>query len=162
MPEQLTDEERLNRAVKSVRTYLRDKKEINRLLGGEFETSDEELKQAIMHALMDWNTTPPVLTPVTLSNHPAKQLLVMRAAAIAIQTSGLWHSREHMPSSDGGTSADDHAKASEYSAWLDRITQEYEQKRNDMKLAQNITEALGGMGVPTEYSSYYYVFGQWW
>jgi hypothetical protein len=162
VPELLTDEERLNRAVRSVRTYLRDKKEINRLLGGEFETTDEELKQAIMHALMDWNLSPPVLAAVSLATHPAKQLLVQLAAVHALQSSALWHSREHMPSSDGGTSADDHAKASEYGAWIDRMSQEYERKKNDIKTAQNITDALGGMSMPSEYSAYYYVFGQWW
>lgn len=162
MPEQLSDEERLNRAVKSVRTFLRDKREINRLLGGEFESNDEEIKQSIMHALMDWNTSPPLITPVTLANHPAKQLLVVAAAINAIQSSAIWHSREHMPSSDGGTSADDHAKASEYGAWLDRLTQDYERKKNDVKTASNIAAALGTMGLPSEYSSYYYVFGQWW
>jgi len=162
MPEQLTDDERLNRAVKSVRNYLRDKVELNRLLGGQFESNDEEIKQALMHALMDWNTSPPFLTPVSLSTHPAKNLLVQAAAVHAIQSSALWHSREHMPSSDGGTSADDHAKASEYGAWLDRLTTEYERKKGDIKVAQNITAALVGMGVPSEYSSYYYVFGQWW
>lgn len=162
MPELLSDEERLNRAAKSVRNFLRDKRELNRLLNGEFETTDEELKQAIMSALMDWNTSPPVIGNVTLVNHPAKQLLVQMAAVYAIQGSALWHSREHMPSSDGGTSADDHAKASEYATWLDRLTVDYEKKKGDIKVAQNISQALGGMGMPSEYASYYYVFGQWW
>ena len=159
---QITDEERLARAVKSVRTYLRDKKEINRLLGGEFESSDDEVKQALFNALMDWNNTPPLIQGVNLTTHPNKMLLVMKAGIECIQSARIWHSREHMPSSDGGTSADDHAKAAEYDGILDRLTQEYERKKGDLKTALNIAAAFGNMGMPSEYSSQYYIFGQMW
>lgn len=159
---QITDEERLARAVKSVRTYLRDKKEINRLLNGEFESTDDEVKMAIFNALMDWNTSPPLIQGVTLATHPNKFLLVQKAAIECVQSARMWHSREHMPSSDGGTSADDHAKAAEYDGVIDRLTQEYERKKGDLKTALNIAAAFGNMSMPSEYSSYYYIFGQMW
>lgn len=162
MPDVISDEERLNRAVKSVRNFIRDKRELNRVLGGEFESSDDEIKQAIMQALLDWNMSPPPIPHVTLATHPAKHLLVLGAAIYALQGAAIWHSREHMPSTDGGTSADDHAKASEYGAWLEKLSREYESKKSDIKTALNISMALNGMSTPSEYSSYYYVFGQWW
>lgn len=162
MPETLSDEERLNRAVKSFRTLIRDKKELNRLLGGKFESNDDEAKMAIMASLLDWNTTPPFLAPVGLHNHPAKQLLIQNAALIALQGAGIWHSRERLPSSDGGTSADDHAKAGEYDGWINRFYQDYEKKKADMKLAMNITQALTDQGLPSEYGLWSYVFGYFW
>ncbi len=59
-----------------------------------------------------------------------------------------------MPSSDGGTSGDDHAKAGEYSAWIDRLSAEYERKKSDLKTQLNITAAInGGMGMSSEYAS---------
>jgi hypothetical protein len=132
---EISDEERWTRAVRSLRTYIRDKRELNRLLLGNFESNDPELRQALVQALMDWNMTPPHIGAVGLGNHPNKFLLIQGAAIQALSSAGIWHSREHMPSSDGGTSADDHAKAGEYGAWIERFTQEYERKKSDLKTA---------------------------
>ena len=160
---EISDEERMNRAVRSLRNLLRDKKEINRLLMGNFESSDEELRQALLTGLMDWNVTPPPLAFVTLANHPAKYLLLEGAAIQAMTSAGLWHSREHMPSSDGGTSADDHAKAQEYSGWIERFVADYEKKKIDFKVMQNVQSALGNMSVSSEYSlSFYSLYGEMW
>jgi hypothetical protein len=150
----LSDDERLKRAIQALRTMIRDKKQLNRLLLGHFETDDAELEQCLMSAVMDWNMTPPFLAGVTLATHPNKYLLLQCAALEALRQAGIWHSREHMPSADGGTSGDDHAKAGEYSAWIDRFAQEYERKKLDQKMAQNIAEALGTGGVPSEYGTY--------
>lgn len=157
MPE-MTEEKRMNNAVRCLRLFIRDSKALNRLLLGEFESSDAELRLAIVNAIRDWNSTPPFLGNVSLKNHPAKHLLLEKAAYEAIRSAGIWHSREHMPSSDGGTSADDHAKAGEYTMWLERLEADYERKKADQKTAQNIANALGNMGVPSEYS-YYYILG---
>jgi len=163
MPVEINDEERLRRATRSLRNMLRDKKELNRLLTGQFETSDEELRQCLMQALMDWNSTPPPIGPVSLANHPNKYLLLMGAALQALTSAGIWHSREHMPSSDGGTSADDHAKATEYSGWIERFAAEYERKKSDLKTSINISMALGNMSIMSEYSnSFYTLFGETW
>lgn len=159
---ELSDQERLDRAVRSLRNMIRDKPELNRLLLGSKESSDEELRQALLTALIDWNMTPPQIGHVTLANHPNKGLLLKGAAIEVIRGAGLWHSREHMPSHDGGTSADDHAKASEYMAWMQPLVQEYEQKKSDLKTSINITQAFGSMTTPSEYAHYYSIFGEIW
>lgn len=151
--ETINDEERMNRAVLSLRAFIRDKKALNKLLAGQYESSDEELKMCLQMALEDWNTTPPEIGNVTLGRHPAKFLLITKAALLALTSAGVWHSREHMPSSDGGTSADDHAKAGEYSGWLDRLSNDYERKKSDLKTARNISAALNGMGLASEYAA---------
>lgn len=159
---EINDEERLRRAVKSLRNMIRDKRQLNQLLLGNFETSDDEMKQAIVVALMDWNGSPPILQPHTLANHPRKDLLLQKAALECLQGAGIWHSREHMPSADGGTSADDHAKAGEYSGWIERYYADYERKKSDMKTAQNIQEAYGQMGLSSEYAGGLAIFGEMW
>lgn len=148
---EINDEERMRRAVGSLRNMLRDKKELNRLLMGNHESSDLELRQCILQALMDWNMTPPIISTISLANHPNKFLLLQGAAIEALSSAGLWHSREHMPSADGGTSGDDHAKASEYSGWIARYADSYEKKKSDLKTAINIMNAMQNMGVPSEY-----------
>ena len=152
MSVEISDEERMRRAVITLRHVIRDKPELNRLLLGNTESNDVELRQCLIMALIDWNQTPPILGAVGLADHPNKYLLMQGAAIQALVSAGIWHSREHMPSSDGGTSGDDHAKASEYNAWIDRYQGDYEKKKNDMKTAMNIAAALGNMGVRSEYS----------
>jgi hypothetical protein len=159
MPE-LSQEERMRNAVQCLRYYIRDQRSLNRLLMGNFESSDEECRMAITFALDDWNSTPPLIGRATLAGHPAKNLLILGAAITAVRGAMLWHAREHMPSSDGGTSADDHAKVGEYDAILSRIQSDYEQKKGDFKVAQNIAAALTNQGVPSEYS-YYYFYGEY-
>jgi hypothetical protein len=156
---QISEQERISRAVRCVRHYIRDKKQLNRLLQGQYESDDIEVKQALFFALEDWNNTPPPIGKVSLANHPAKHLLIEAAAIEVIKGAALWHSREHMPSSDGGTSADDHAKANEYTMWLERAIQDYERKKGDYKLQQNLSAALGNMGAPSEYA-FYHLYGE--
>ncbi len=160
---EINDEERMNRAVRSLRNMIRDKKELNRLLVGQYESTDDEMRMAMLHALMDWNTTPPPLRFVTLKNHPNKALLLQAAAIQVLTSAGIWHSREHMPSSDGGTSADDHAKAQEYSGWIERYVADYERKKGDMKVSMNISAALGNQSISSEYAqSFYSLYGEMW
>lgn len=163
MAVELSEADRLDRAVISLRNMIRDKPMLNRLLLGQVESSDEELRQCIIQALIDWNQTPPHIGNATLANHPNKYLLLVGAAIQAMTGAGIWHSREHMPSSDGGTSADDHAKAGEYSGWIRGFIDDYERKKSDQKTAQNISQAMGtGVSVPSEYSYYYSLYGALW
>lgn len=159
---EMNDAERMKRAIRSLRNMIRDKKELNRLLMGHYETNDGELEQCIVQALVDWNMSPPILSPVTLASHPNKHLLLQCAAIQALTGAGIWHSREHMPGSDGGTSADDHAKAGEYSGWIERFEAAYERKKSDQKTAINIAMAMGSMGVMSEYGAQQSMFGEWW
>jgi hypothetical protein len=161
MAEAMNDQQRMERAVRSLRNMLRDKRELNRLLRGENESTDGELRQCIIEALMDWNMTPPQIGNVTIGRHPNKMLLMQKSALNALLSAGIWHSREHMPSSDGGTSADDHAKAGEYSAWIERLAQDYERKKSDQKTAINIARTLGHMSSSSEYAMYE-IWGECW
>lgn len=152
MPEAVNDTDRMEKAVEALRTYIRDKPALNRYLQGQLEHRPDECRQAILSALNDWIVSPPPLGNVTLKNHPAKPLLLQKATIELLRSAMLWHSREHVPTSDGGTSADDHAKLPEYGAIADRLERDYEDKRDRIKTAQNIAAALGNMSVYSEYA----------
>jgi hypothetical protein len=158
----MNDEQVLEKAVGSLRNMIRDKRQLNRLLMGQYESQDDELRQCIIMALIDWNSTPPLLAGVTLRSHPNKYLLLQKAAIEALTQAGVWHSREHMPSSDGGTSGDDHAKAGEYSGWIERWAADYERRKSDLKAALNISAALGNQSMPSEYGLIQNYYGVLW
>lgn len=141
----------IERASDALRTYLKDIPEMNKLLGNKYENDPKALEQFIWMALDDWNITPPPLEPVKLETHPAKSLLLQYAAILALRSAGFWHSRERMPSSDGGTSADDHAKFGEYQGWIGNLFNQYQTDKNNIKKSLNLKNAFGG------FASEYYV-----
>jgi hypothetical protein len=136
--------------INRVRIYIRDSKELNKLLGNKFESDDTAVRQAIIDAINDWNISQPPLTPIDLRTHPAKLLLVRKACVELMKSAMIWHSREHMPSQDGGTSADDHAKFAEYSQWIGMIEADYETKKSALKVSMNVAQCFGGLA--SEYS----------
>lgn len=136
--------------IERIRIYIRDSKELNKLLGNKFESDDTAIRQAILDSINDWNISQPPLTPINLLSHPAKLLLIRKACLELLRSAGIWHSREHMPSQDGGTSADDHAKFSEYSQWIGMIEADYEKKKEALKISINVSQCFGGLA--SEYS----------
>ena len=146
--------ERIDRAVKVLQDYLKDSPNYNLLLGNRYENDPANLKLFIFMALDDWNSTPPPIPPAGISNHPFKSMLIMGAAIWALRSAGIWHSREHMPSSDGGTSADDHAKYNEYKGWINSQVNIYETNKLNTKKSINMNNAFGSF--PSEYASFRY------
>ena len=117
---------------------------MNKLLGGKYENDPKSLELCIFMALDDWNFSPPPIPGVGLANHPAKSLLIECAALMALRSAGIWHSRERMPSADGGTSADDHAKFGEYQGWIQQMYNNYEMKKLNVKKSINMALCFGG------------------
>lgn len=134
--------------------FVRDDIHLNKLLGNKYESDPSQVRQSIVDALFDWNTSDPPITPVSLAAHPAKHLIIRKAAIELLKSAGLWHSREHMPSSDGGTSADDHAKIAEYAQWMQMIERDYEMKKTNMKVSINVASCYGGLS--SEYNYEYF------
>lgn len=143
----------IKKATEVLRTYIKDTPQLNKLLGGKYENDPAAAELCIWMALDDWNATPPPIPATGLKSHPAKSLLIKCAALECLRSAGIWHSREHMPSTDGGTSADDHAKFGEYSNWINNMAQEYQTGKLNVKKSINMAMAFGG------YFSEYYVSG---
>lgn len=144
-------EEVIKRAAEVLRTYIKDSPELNKLLGGKYENDPASIELAIWMALDDWNSTPPLIQATSLSAHPAKSLLIKGAAIEALVMAGIWHHRERMPSADGGTSADDHAK--DYGAFIAKLSSEYQAGKLNVKKSLNASMAFG------EYFSEYFISG---
>ena len=142
--------------IERVRIYIRDTKELNKLLGNKFESDVTAVRYAIIDSINDWNISQPPLAPIDLRSHPAKLLLIKKACIELIRSAMIWHAREHMPSQDGGTSADDHAKFGEYSQWLQVVETDYERKKEALKVSMNVSQCYGGIS-----SEYAYEWENW-
>ena len=146
--------ETLDRALKVLQDYIKDSPTYNKLLGERYENDPTFLKTALFMALDDWNSTPPPIDPVILANHPAKSMLIMGASIWALRSAQIWHARERMPSSDGGTSANDHAKFSQYKSLIDGQISMYETNKLNIKKSIIMNNAFGNFA--SEYASFRY------
>ena len=138
----------LQQFVGLVRTFLRDYGELNRLITGE-EHSDRLIAWAILDALEDFNTTPP-MTAYQLTNFPSKSLLRMGAVINLLESVGLLMTRNHLTFSDGGIQVGVNDKTPLIQSWIQLFTNKYEQKKDRLKVALNIENGWGG-GVHSEY-----------
>lgn len=128
--------------VASVRAYMRDYKELNRLIAGE-ESSDRQIVWAIIDALDDFNTTPP-FTRFSIENFPSRSLLVRATVITLLEGIGLLQTRNHLSFSDGGLQVGVNDKTPFLQAWLQLFSNKYEEKKRNLKVAYNIESAWGG------------------
>ncbi len=138
----------LQQFVGMVRAYMRDYPELNRLITGE-EHSDRLIAWAIIDALEDFNTTPP-MTQFQFSNFPSKGLLLRGAVINLLESVGLLMTRNHLTFSDGGIQVGVSDKTPLIQSWIQLLTNKYEQKKDRLKVAINIEGGWGG-GVHSEY-----------
>jgi len=145
----------MDKAVGRLRKFLRDIDELNKLLEGK-ESTDSQLRMAIEDALDDWNSTPPLITAATLENHPSPRLLLRGAAIEVLNSAGIFYSRNRLNYSDGGITVAVFDRAQDYQAWANRFVQDYENKKNQIKKAINVSAGWGC--VPSEYQE----VNSWW
>src|SRR5512137_77115 len=89
--------------VQTVRLYLRDFAELNRLIAGE-ESSDRMIMWAVMDAMSNFNGTPH-FTSVSFEDLLQKNqqhLLLRMTVEALIESVGLLQTRNHINYSDGG------------------------------------------------------------
>lgn len=143
---------RLLHVIALIRAKLRDYPELNRLLSG-VETSDREIAFAIMEAIDDFNITPPLIGPYTLSTFPSITLLINGAIINILASVGMLQDRNNMMYSDGqGVQVGVSDKGPRLMAWIQLFSSQYEQKKFRLKQALNLRGALNGSGVTTEYT----------
>ena len=145
---------RFDKAKKYLRLFLQDTPELNRLIR-DFELDDEELRFAIDMAISDYNTTLPPTPAKTILNFPSLYLLMHGAAIQALKMAGIRQSRNQLDYQSGGSSFSRSNKTGLYQSWLSLFINEYETKKQQFKLAQNIRRGYGEV-----FSEYDYV-GFW-
>jgi hypothetical protein len=143
--------EKLVNLIALIRAKLRDYPELNRLIEGN-ETSDREIAFAIMEAIDDFNTSPPLIGQFGLENFPSTSLLIRGSIINVLESVGLLQTRNQMNYSDGqGLQVGVSDKAPMLMNWINLYTNQYEQKKFRLKQAINLGGALNGSAVPSEY-----------
>lgn len=148
----------LEQFVGTVRLFMRDYPQLNRLIQGE-EHSDRLIAWAVVDALDDFNGTPP-LTGYGLSNFPNKYLLVRGTVISLLESVGLLMTRNHLTFSDGGIQVGVSDKTPLIQSWIQLLTNKYEDKKMRLKIALNIENGWGG-GVHSEYLWTAGFYGGW-
>jgi len=150
----------LAKFVSTLRQYLRDFPELNRLIDGQ-ETSDRMLAWAVIDALDDFNNSPPHIGVFTVSNFPYRSLLLRGSVIAVLESVGLLQMRNQMQYSDGGITVSVSDKAPMIMQWISMLQSTYETKKMNYKMSMNIQNALQGDGIMTDYyflGGYYDVF----
>lgn len=137
-------------ARRFLRLFLNDTPELNRLIRKQ-ESDDTKLDFAISLALDDYHITTPILGRTTIMNYPSLYLMMYGATIQVLRSQGLLQSRNELSYSSGGVSVRIFDKTQNYQSWISQFVAEYERKKQNFKIAENIRNALGG-GVASEYS----------
>lgn len=130
--------------VQTVRLYLRDLTELNRLIAGE-ESTDRMIAWAVLDAIDNFNGTPH-FTNLGLDELLAynQRSLLLRMTVIALLESvGLLQTRNHINYSDGGINVGVNDKTPLIMNWLQYYKSFTEQKMQQVKVAMNIASILG-------------------
>lgn len=144
------EKEAQQKARRLLRLFLRDTPELNRLIRRQ-ETDDPRLDLAIAMAVDDYNITSPLLSSHSIANFPSLYLLIYGASIQVLRSAGILQSRNELAYSSGGVSVRIFDKTQLYQSWIAQFVAEYERKKQNYKISQNINNALGG-GVASEYS----------
>lgn len=139
--------------VQTVRLYLRDFEELNRLVAGE-ESTDRMIAWAVLDALSNFNGTPH-FTQATLDDLLAlnqQHLLLRMTVEALIESVGLLQTRNHINYSDGGINVGVNDKTPLLMNWLQYYRSYTEQLKQRVKVAMNINSILGpsNVGVHSE------------
>ena len=128
--------------IQQVRLYLRDYPQLNRLIRGE-ESSDRTIAYALQDACNDWNSTPPLIGNVDVLSHPAPNLLVRCASATLLQSVSFLQTRNNLSYSDGEVNVNSSSRGPELRQAAGMLLQDYEMKKQRLKIALNIEGAWG-------------------
>lgn len=140
--------------VQTVRLFMRDHPELNRLVSGE-ESGDRMIMWAIMDALSSFNGTPPFIGTFSLDDLLARdqqELLLRMTVCSLLESVGLLQTRNHINYSNGGINVGVNDKTPLIMNWLQYFKGFTEQRKQQVKVAFNIAQILGtnNQGVHSE------------
>lgn len=147
-PESLEATRRMEKARRYLRLFLRDTPQLNRLTRKE-ESDNELFDFAIEMTLSDWNATTPMIRPVTITDFPSLYMLMQGAAIQLLVSQGILQARNELQYNAGGSSFLRSNKSNYYMQWAVNLQNQYELKKRNIKIQQNINRGWGG--VASEY-----------
>ncbi len=149
---------KFSKLVNMVRAHVRDFTELNRLTAG-VESSDRQIALAIMEAIDDFNTTPPLIGNCGIADFPSISLLIRGATIFLLEGIGLLQTRNNLSYYDGtGVQVNVSDKSPMLLQWIGLYTNQYEARKRRLKQALNMQRAFNGSGLASEYaylSGYY-------
>ena len=125
------------------------------------ETSDRLIAWSVIDALDDINNTPPLYATYTVETFPFRSLLLRGTVLTILESVGLLQTRNQLNFTDGGISVAVSDKAPMIMNWIQMLRSSYEQKKQQYKIAMNISHAFEGSAVLSDYyflGGYYDVF----
>lgn len=142
--------------VQTVRLFLRDFAELNRLIAGE-ESSDRMVAWAVLDAIARFNGTPhfTILALEDLLQINQHNLLLRMTTESLLESVGLLQTRNQINYSNGGINVGVNDKTPLIMNWLQYFKATTEQRLTHVKTAINIGYILGpsNRGVASEYWS---------
>jgi|WetSurSiteA1Bulk_404760.scaffolds.fasta_scaffold46435_2 hypothetical protein len=151
--------ETFNSFIQTVRLFMRDYPQLNRLTKGE-ESSDRMIAWAILDFLSDFSTTPPPLGSYTLDSlfEMGYQHLALRGTVTALlQSVGLLATRNSLQFNDSGLVVN-LDKSPQLMGWIRDFMSKYEQLKVQVKVSMNIQQLLG-LNSTGVHSELYFVNG---
>jgi hypothetical protein len=148
-----TDTSRMAKAKRYLRLFMMDTPELNRLIN-KYESDDEMLTFAIEMTISDWNSTTPLIGAKDIGNFPSLYLLMHGAAIQLLKSQGLRQARNELNYSAGGSSFIRSNKSNYYMSWMVNFANEYETKKRNMKIQQNINRGWGGVNSEYDWIGY--------
>lgn len=154
-PEDLQLSDTFKEFVQSVRDYLRDYPDLNRLVDG-VENSTLFLVRSVLFMLDDFAGMPPNLgffTIDTLVNHQmARSICLLGTLAHILRSVLLLANRNTLSFSDGGINVNLEGRIPTLQSLEAQIRAEWRDAAHRKKIAMNIEGASGSFGMPSEYS----------
>lgn len=148
--------------MRMVRSMVQDFAQTNELFDGE-ENSDEKIARYILDTVEDWNGTPPLLVnriePLDLVTDPriqgARPIIQLGAAVRLLRSTIAKLGRNDMPYTAGNVNAQPNAVWRNLQAIVSEWSTEYENKKTQFKVGQNISDSYGGGGYRAAQTEYY-------
>jgi hypothetical protein len=137
-----------------VRWFLRDKPEYNIILPDNVEFSTDDITRAIRFTVAKYNVLPPITayTADTINEY----VLLCGVCAILLRSEGVRQNRNEVRAQDGNIAPVNlDEKQAQYSAWADRMQQEFDYHCRLSKTEANMESCYG------DQSSGYRNLGRW-
>ena len=131
--------------VQTIRLFMRDHPELNRIVKGE-ESSDRMILWAIVDAMSDFNGIPPIIGTARLEDLlmlNQQKLLTRMVVCSHLESVGLLQTRNHINYSNGGINVGVNDKTPLIMNWLQYFKADIEQMKLRVKTSMNINQILG-------------------
>jgi len=140
--------------IDDIRLYIRDRPELNRLLG-DVEFTNEQIDQAMKLTVMCFNELSPK-TQYTLENFPYQYTLLLGTLYHLLWGGGLSRMRNRLPYKAGDVQVDDEAHGQEEMQLSQQLYQQFMNAAISNKIEENVNAGWGIINSEYYYGNFWY------